>query len=212
MAPRIAVELPAELTTPGEFLADVRAYEVAGAEAIWLGPASLEPLTLLAAAAAVTYRVHVGAWVPAGWPDAPLTAVVRTVERLSPDRLALAVEAEALAGTLRGAGCGRVLMAGSSAAAVESAVRLADGIVCQLAEAAGVRERIRTLRPDDEQDQYELWARAPAPGGRAGWGELLADCETAGATGLIIGHAPNLLDILRNPEEDDRRDLAMAVG
>jgi hypothetical protein len=27
-----------------------------------------------------------------------------------------------------------------------------------------------------------------------------------------VPHAPNLLDILRNPEEDDRQDLAMATG
>ena len=67
---RIAVELPSALVSPGEFLADVQAYEAAGADAVWLAPASLEPLTLLAATTAVPSRTGLAAAMPAGsaWP------------------------------------------------------------------------------------------------------------------------------------------------
>src|SRR5262249_558128 len=50
------------------------------------------------------------------------------------------------------------------------------------------------------------------PASRSAWRELLAGYADVGATGVIVNHAPNLLDILRNPEEDDRQDLGMAVG
>jgi hypothetical protein len=58
----------------------------------------------------------------------------------------------------------------------------------------------------------ELWTRVPAPDGRAAWREALQAAEAEHATGVVVPHAPNLLDILRNPEEDDRQDLAMATG
>jgi alkanesulfonate monooxygenase SsuD/methylene tetrahydromethanopterin reductase-like flavin-dependent oxidoreductase (luciferase family) len=151
---RVAVELPSDLVSSGEFLADVRAYEAAGADAVWLTATSLEPLTLLAAAAAVTSRVElvVAAPAPGRWPADLLAAVTATLRHLGGDRVAVGA-----------------------------------------AEA-------------------ERWARVPAPSGRAAWREALASAEEAGAAGVVVPHAPNLLDILRNPEEDDRGDLAMATG
>src|SRR5215469_11781865 len=90
---KIAVEMPSDLVTPGEFLADVQAYEAAGADAVWLTPAALEPLTLLAAAAAVTSRIELVGWLPApgSWLAAPLAAVVTTLRRLSRERVAFGV-------------------------------------------------------------------------------------------------------------------------
>jgi hypothetical protein len=42
---------------------------------------------------------------------------------------------------------------------------------------------------------------------------MLRDYGRTGATGIIVSHAPNLLDILRNPDsEDDRQDLQIATG
>jgi alkanesulfonate monooxygenase SsuD/methylene tetrahydromethanopterin reductase-like flavin-dependent oxidoreductase (luciferase family) len=152
--PRIAVELPSDAVTAGEFLADVQAYEAAGADAIWLAPGALEPLALLAAAATVTSRIAlVAPSPPAGrWPEDLLASVVLTLRHL-------------------GGG------------------------------------RVRIGAPEDE-----LWARVPAPAGRAAWREALEAAEAGHAAGVVVLHAPNLLDILRNPEEDDRQDLAMATG
>jgi hypothetical protein len=168
---RIAVELPSDLVSPGEFLADVRAYEAAGADAVWLTAASLEPLTLLAAAAAVTASVRLIASAPAPgrWPADLLAAVTATLRHLGPDRVALGV----------------------------------DGPVCELDAAADAVA---------EGSATELWVRVPAPNGRMAWREALAAAKEAGATGVVVPHAANLLDILRNPEEDDRQDLAMATG
>src|SRR5256885_2678495 len=109
--PRIAVELPADLASAGEFLADAQAYEAAGAVAVWLGPPTpgVEQLTVLAAMAAVTSRLGLAASLPAAgrWPPALLADVVGTLGRLSRDRILLAVEAaraEDLIAALRLAG------------------------------------------------------------------------------------------------------------
>jgi hypothetical protein len=174
---RIVVEVPSGDLTPGEFLADVQAYEAAGAHAVWLTAASLEPLTLLAAAAAVTSRVRLIAPAPAPgrWPEDLLSSVTATLRHLSQNRVALGV----------------------------------DGLVSDLDAAAEAFARVRGERTAPD---VELWARVPAPAGRAAWREALARCEEVDATGVVVPHAPNLLDILRNPEEDDRQDLAMATG
>ena len=41
---------------------------------------------------------------------------------------------------------------------------------------------------------------------------MLRDHETAGATGVIVPWDPRLIDLLRNPEADDRGDLLMSTG
>ncbi|HYW27927.1 MAG TPA: LLM class flavin-dependent oxidoreductase [Terriglobales bacterium] len=174
---RIAVELPSDGVTPGEFLADVQAYEAAGAHAVWLTAASLEPLTLMAAAAAVTARVRLVASPPAPgrWPPDLLASVTETLRHLSRDRVTTGV----------------------------------DGVVCDVDDAAEAVARVRSAQPAPD---FELWVRVPAPAGRAAWRESLATCANLEATGVVVPHAPNLLDILRNPEEDDRSDLAIATG
>ncbi len=220
---RVAVELPAVLATPGEFLADVRAYEAAGADAIWLRPESLEPLTLAAAAAAVTYQPGLGVWLSTAtaWPPGLLAGAVLTLGWLAGGRLRLGIEGagpDGLIQSVRAAelGCA-VLVAGHSEDVLVRAARLGDGLVSDRAAAPDAFERVRALRRPSGQaaeraDPFELWARVPAPGGRGEWREALAACEALGATGVLVAHAPNLLDILRNPEDDDRQDLAMAVG
>ncbi|HEY4025920.1 MAG TPA: hypothetical protein VGO86_05770 [Candidatus Dormibacteraeota bacterium] len=236
---RVAVELPTEFASTGEFLADAQAYDAAGAAAIWLSPPGLEPLTLLAAVAVVTTRAGLGASVALGapWPVGLAADVATALRRLSRDRLLLCVQADAglteeLVRTLRGdGGRQRILIAQAQASATaavavggEAALRcaalLGDGLVSAAAtaeDAAADFQRARELRrdlgvADDAADPFELWARVPAPQGRSVWRELLEAYETIGATGVIVAHAPNLLDILRNPEEDDRQDLAIAVG
>jgi len=52
--PKIGVRLPAAFDLAGEFLADARALEAAGADLLLLGDGPLDPVLLVAALAAVT--------------------------------------------------------------------------------------------------------------------------------------------------------------
>src|SRR2546426_11871897 len=59
---KVGVLFPSRFEDPGEFLADARAMETAGADSVWLqdeddGP---DPLLMLAAIAAVTSRLRLG--------------------------------------------------------------------------------------------------------------------------------------------------------
>jgi len=58
----------------------------------------------------------------------------------------------------------------------------------------------------------EAWVSVPAPLDRDAWNEALAACETAGATGVIVPWNDRLIDLLRNPEPDDRSDLLVSTG
>jgi alkanesulfonate monooxygenase SsuD/methylene tetrahydromethanopterin reductase-like flavin-dependent oxidoreductase (luciferase family) len=227
---RIGIELSLGAPTSGELLADVRAYEEAGAELVWLAPAGterpgFEPLTLLAAAATVTSRTRLATVLPAAppWPDALLGRVVATLAELGRGRIVLGLEATGggpaageAARVLRAAGAGLLawgLLPDDRLVAL--AARVGDGLVVGGGPdaAADAFQRVRELRDREPAGAtLELWARTPAPRGRAEWRELLAAHGETGATGLLVAHAPNLLDILRNPEEDDRQDLAMATG
>ena len=104
-------------------------------------------------------------------------------------------------------GAPRGAVAGRSAATVESlgAGRLlfvlaaaADGTV-QVAPAAG--------------GAVERWVRALPLPGRRPWSEAVAAAAAAGADGMLVPARPSLLDLLRNPdEEDDRSDLRLTYG
>jgi hypothetical protein len=58
----------------------------------------------------------------------------------------------------------------------------------------------------------EEWLSLPAPLDRDAWNEALAACDAAGATGLIVPWTDRLIDLLRNPEPDDRSDLLISTG
>ncbi|MFG1704392.1 hypothetical protein ACFLIM_14465 [Nonomuraea sp. M3C6] len=102
--------LPRPHDDPGEWLSDAVAFEAAGADALWMehGAApSLDPVTLAAALAALTYRSLL---VVAAVPDAAGAHALATVERLSRGRLALVADD-----------------GGSRAGGVRTVLRLADG-------------------------------------------------------------------------------------
>ncbi len=80
---RVAVALGADLSNVGEFVADARAFDTAGADSLWVrADAPLDPWLLLAAIAAITYRARLAT-------DAPPRddRVRRTLETLSRGRL-----------------------------------------------------------------------------------------------------------------------------
>ncbi|HEX6349232.1 MAG TPA: hypothetical protein VF160_07565 [Candidatus Dormibacteraeota bacterium] len=60
----------------------------------------------------------------------------------------------------------------------------------------------------------EGWVEGQVPAGRQAWRELRAEHEAAGAAGILLAHDPRLLDLLRNPDQEDDRsqDLQLAQG
>jgi len=91
---------------------------------------------------------------------------------------------------------------------------------------AAVTDRIRLRTTGPEPDTLrvlsrsrggvpaadEIWIEEPMPGDRDSWMEMLRNHEAAGATGVIVPWDPRLIDLLRNPEPDDRSDLLMSTG
>jgi alkanesulfonate monooxygenase SsuD/methylene tetrahydromethanopterin reductase-like flavin-dependent oxidoreductase (luciferase family) len=176
----------------GEWLADARAFEAAGAHALWLDPApesKLDPLALLAALAALTSRALLVATMPASdRPPEALGRTLATIGRLSHGRLALAADP------------GRL----------EELTALTPSSAVLFRRLPGEPEAFERLL---EGDTAERWVRTPPPDGRAAWQTALANAVTSGAGGLLVPADPRLLDILRNPNDPgDRRDLQLAQG
>ena len=140
---KVAVVMPSEIGEGGEFLADVRALEAAGAEWIGLEGGGAGEAILLGAAAAVTERIGLRAMD---------SASIETLRKLSR---------------------GRVLVG--------------------------------------EQGDTG-WVAIAMPGDRDSWAAAMREHEAAGVTGVIVPWSPRLVDLLRNPEPDDRSDLAMSTG
>ncbi len=126
----------------GDYLANVRALEAAGAELLAVPGGGDEALVLLGAIAAVTDRIKLG--VQTNVPAA-LEAIAR----------------------------GRVVI-GTPAS--------------------------------------ERWIDMELPPTRSAWVEAVANHEAAGMTGVMVPWDPRLIDLLRNPEPDDRSDLLMSTG
>ena len=82
---KVGVIFPSRLDEPGEFLADARAMEAAGADSVWLEEdgGSLDPLMLLAAIAAVTGQLRLGLIGP----EPPSGMGFETLQRLSRQRV-----------------------------------------------------------------------------------------------------------------------------
>jgi len=58
---KVGVLFPSRFADPGEFLADARAMEAAGADSVWMEDGDgLDPMLTLAAIAAVTSRLRIG--------------------------------------------------------------------------------------------------------------------------------------------------------
>jgi len=67
---KVGVLLPSRFENPGEFLADARAMEAAGADSIWLEEGDgYDPMLALAAIAAVTGTLRLGLILPNGSPS-----------------------------------------------------------------------------------------------------------------------------------------------
>jgi hypothetical protein len=189
---QVAVRLPATIDEVGEYLADVTALEAAGAAAIWVEDTGLESWVLLGAIAAVTHRVRLGCTLTSTgvWPSATLEATVTTLQKLSRGRTMVAVSSP-------GQPRATIFTAGPKQEA-------ATGVIFEVDSADQLDGR-----PDTH---IEVWAAIEVPPDRAAWAEALRAYEAAGATGLIVPWDSRILDLLRNPEPDDRTDLLISTG
>ncbi|TME04845.1 MAG: hypothetical protein E6I53_15450 [Chloroflexi bacterium] len=140
---KVAVMMPAEIGDAGEFLADVRALEAAGAEMVGLDAESDEQRVLMGAIAAVTSRIKLLL-------ATPKSAAI--LERLSRGRTVLELPAD------------------------------------------------------------EAWVTIAMPADRDSWASVMREQEAAGVTGVTVAWDPRLIDLLRNPEPEDRSDLLMSTG
>jgi hypothetical protein len=175
----------------GEWLADGAAFEAAGADLLWVDVAhavELDPLTLTAALAAVTFRSVLVSVLPVSVDRSPaLARTVATIGRLSRGRLRILT---------------RDLPAGAFAAAGPGMRDLLppDG-------------SLASFGPAYDFDHAERWTSAPPPDGRAAWRAMWQDAAGSGFRGLLVPADPRLIDILRNPGDPGQRlDLHLASG
>ncbi len=190
-AVKVGVLLDQEPDEIGEWLADMAAFDAAGADALWVdsGPEpEWDVLALTAALAVVTFRLRLVLALPdSRAPSAGLARTLDTIGRLSHGRLAL--------------------VADSSRCEELAVVAPRVGIFRRLPGEPGIFEG------PGEEDEVERWESGPAPQGRESWRAACADAAGRGARGLVVPADPQLLDILRNPDDlGDRRDLHIAQG
>ncbi|MGW3352618.1 hypothetical protein ACWDA3_55805 [Nonomuraea rubra] len=204
---RVGIVLPRPQDDPGEWLTDAVAFEAAGADALWVehGAAPrLDPLTLAAALAAVTYRSLLVVAVP----EAGRSYALATVERLSRGRLALIGDAD------EGTAARTVVRRedGSYHERLETEGKHAsegEGEHASEAEGEGAREG----EDGGAEQGGGRWAPVAVPAGRAAWRESLQAAAARGDRGVLVPADPRLLDLLRNPEDPEgRHDLQLAQG
>jgi hypothetical protein len=206
----IGVRLPALFDSSGEWLAEAQALEAAGVQSIWLAPhvpdaGELDTWMLLSALALATRQATLVAWmtVPPGRGE---MASARTLAELSRGRTLIEAAAAGLAP--------RPLLEFADPWPESATESVLHGFVHHQTGPGRTKaafEKLRRRHPD--RPALKLWAEIETPVGRTAWREALAACAEAGATGVVVGGDPRLLDLLRNPDaEDDRSDLRLAIG
>ena len=216
---KICVLLPGDVVHLGEFLADARALETAGAHALWLDGGAQDPWMLAAALATVTSRARLGVSVAPRADVEGLSPRLRTLDELSRGRADLCSSAVSV-------GPARKLVQGVERCRVFGAADedgwaaltgIADGLVLSGREPDEDRGRIEQARarvgPAHPSAPLECWIQIKLPETRAGWRQAVAAYEAVGADGLLVPLDPRLVDLLRrSDEEDDRSDLTLAQG
>jgi len=213
---KVGVLLPSRFEDAGDFLADARALDAAGADSLWVDGDGHEPWLILAAIASITGQVRLVAPVSGAHADGSLESDVRTLDRLSRGRLVLKIDGPAppeLAACVAAQGARRVpvLLAAKEGEAARSGAA-ASGLVIAGGSPAACRA-IRESISGGGTPPTELWALLPSPQDRAAWSLALREYEEAGASGVLVPAGPRLLDLLRNADEDeDRSDLSLSQG
>ena len=199
---RVAVALPSSFDDVGEYFADATALEAAGADAIWLDDSALDPWVVLGGIAAVTHRVGLGCMLASAgaFPSSSLAPAVAALHKLSRGRIVVALPDQGKftehVAALRAAGA-RIF----TTSAQEKA---ADGCI--------LRVDSPDQLPSKSDSELEMWAFVAAPRDRESWAQVLSSYDAAGVSGVIVPWSPRLVDLLRNPEPDDRTDLLISTG
>lgn len=215
---KVGVLLPSHFEDAGDFLADARALDAAGADSLWIDGDGHEPWMVLAAIASVTGRVRLVAPVSAARAGAPLDADVRTLDRLSRGRLMLKVDGASLPDLLKSTTKPdrrqvQVVVEAKEGEGAASRDLLANGLVFACSSPASCRAMREAMAHGDRIPARELWTLLPSPQDRAEWSLALREYEEAGATGVLVPSGPRLLDMIRNAGEDeDRSDLSLSQG
>jgi len=219
---KIGVRFPRQFEDSGDYLADARAMESAGADSLWLDGEGYDPWLLLAGMATITGRIRLVVPVSSAELGAPhdLGAKLTTLSRLSRGRVALAVGG-ATDGAARIDAALELARAHRCCVLLEDASHrragLADGVVSPSESPERFRATVEPIGRFRERekltDAFECWATIKMPDDRETWRRLRQEYEQAGATGLIVPADPRLLDLLRNgDDEEDRSDLSLAQG
>ena len=104
-------------------------------------------------------------------------------------------------------GGGEAAVLGAMAAVTHRVrLRVAEG------QPAGVLEKLSRGRAVAGEPEGETWVAVPMPPDRESWAAMLREQEAAGAHGVLVAWNPRLIDLLRNPEPEDRSDLLMSTG
>ena len=217
---KVGVLLPSSFEDAGDFLADARALDAAGADSLWIDGDGHEPWLVLAAIASVTGRSRLVAPVSAAraGAGAPLEGDVRTLDRLSRGRLVLRVDGPSLPDLRESVTRASrrpvpVVVEAKEGEEAASPGPSAIGLVFACSSPAACRAMRETMSRGGTAAASELWALLSSPKDRAQWNDALRQYEEAGATGVLVPAGPRLLDMLRNAGEDeDRSDLSLSQG
>jgi len=215
---KIGVLLPGETGQLGEFLADARALDTAGASALWLAEGAQDPWMLAAALATVTSRARLGVSVDPGIDVAAHAPRLRTLDQLSRGRAELwATAAGAGPACSLARAVDRCRLLGQ--ADEEGWPKLSgttDGLVLSGRDPDVDRGRLEQARArvgGRSTSPLECWIQIALPDSRASWRKTLAAYQAAGADGLLVPLDARLVDLLRRvDEEDDRSDLTLSQG
>ena len=195
---RISVRLDPLLLERGELPAEAAALEAAGVDTLWLPEDAdgLDGAVLLAglhgSVRGPRLGLELGPQHP-GWRHR-----VRTLQILTRGRLVLSSPADRVPENpptpLLSVGTGSVV---GLAGVIHPAGAENGDLAAAIAAGPG----------------HEHWLSGDGSRGRVAWKNLREAATAAGATGIVVQHHPNLLDLLRNPDdEDERSDLQMATG
>jgi len=192
--------LPAYFDDVGEYLADATALESAGADTIWLDDSALDPWVVLGGIAAVTHRVGLGCMLAGAFPSSSLAPAVAALHKLSRGRIVVAVPDQ---GSLMEHVAG-LRAAGARVFTTSAQEKAADGVI--------LRVDSPDQLPSKPDSELEMWASIAAPRDRESWAQVVSSYDAAGVSGVIVPWSPRLVDLLRNPEPDDRTDLLISTG